>query len=425
MRRGAAVKGGLHSSTQCSPKRQAAVALAAAVIIVSCWKIFATQPLMVALKEDAVDTERQWAMAQLGAPFVEQFDERALTQMIRGAGGEYSSSHAAHRIGGCNVSTLHASYRHKNASERTTIRIEYVRVSPAAPRRGVMLVFHGCGHTSLDFCEPSLHCPKCRGLPEEVKFVSAAASHGLEVLAVSSPNAGSRCWGASRAVRPDPQLMWNNKDVYAVLFVLQREGVLGTHVPIVAMGASSGGAVLAVLPQVLGGQLYAAIAQISAPQFSSGRRPRVVLYDVMANDPALRARAVKEQALLAKAPDVQHTAVRVFTPPSLTPDIFSQRIPGFPLSASADLVTVLSTEAHMVVGSSLKVNPRTSRKKWVPHVRRALSKHTGATEREQWLLSDDLVADASPIAEELNVLFGVHEFFADHVDEHLRDITAR
>ncbi|CUG81764.1 GPI-anchored surface protein, putative [Bodo saltans] len=328
----------------------------------------------------------------------------------------------------CTLSSFKVNYKHKMETKHSDLAIEYIRIpSITSNRSGVVLFFHGCGHSARDFCAPSAQCENCLGLAEEMHYVHQALANGFEVvavsspnrgshcwaekknlpyvktawalqrrritftkpwpmdfevLAVSSPNRGSHCWAASRIVRPDPEWMWNNRDMHAVLQVLTRENILGRTVPIIAVGASSGGSVLATLPAILGAQLYAVVSQIAAPTFAAGHRPQVVVYDLMSRDSPLIERATKEQM-------------------SLT-------------GGRCSLRTRL-----------LAANPRTMRKRWTPLVRAVLQKHTdlATLPEERRLLSDSLAPDASIIAEQMNVFYAQHEFFADHAFGNLRFIA--
>jgi hypothetical protein len=373
-------------------------------------------------------SERAWALGKLGAPTSEPLaaDIAAVLnshrQYLDARQLHNSEAYAAEH---CTLTRFKVSYQHK-MEKPSELPIEYIRIpSITGNRSGVVLLFHGCGHSARDFCAPSALCENCLGLAEELHYVHQALANGFEVLAVSSPNRGSHCWASSRIVRPDPEWMWNNRDVHAVLRVLAHENILGRTIPIIAVGASSGGSVLTTLPAILGAQLYAVVSQIAAPTFPIGLRPQVVVYDLMSRDSPLVERATKEQMSLT-AGGVR-CGVRIRKPAEIDEEIFSRRIPGFPVAASKDIVSALESDPEVVDPRTrlLAANPRTTRKRWTPLVRAVLQKHfeQATIPEARRLLSDSLTPDASVIAEQMNVLYAQHEFFADHAFGTLRFIT--
>jgi hypothetical protein len=227
------------------------------VVVFLAWLLFGSSTASRGLRSPGVEevAERKWALEQLGVAS-HSTDEGQIRQTLETQKAyldqNFMPGAPEFALRNCERKSFVASYQHKTDAQEE-LKIEYVHIQPMTRRRSCVLVmFHGCGHSSKDFCEPSDLCPKCHGLAEETKYVHTALSMGFEVIAVSSANQVSKCWASSRVVRPDPHMMWNNRDVYGVLQVLKREGILGTDVPIVAMGASSGGTVLSTLPLVLG-----------------------------------------------------------------------------------------------------------------------------------------------------------------------------
>ncbi|KAK3273595.1 hypothetical protein CYMTET_18173 [Cymbomonas tetramitiformis] len=121
--------------------------------------------------------------------------------------------------------------------------------------QGILFLAHGCSHGAIDFWDRSEFCPKCIGLPEEKRIVKAALRERYIVIAISSSDRyGSRCW--QTAVDD------TNQDAQAVARVLstlqQREN--WQHLPVHALGASSGGAFVSVLPHKV--KLASVVVQI-------------------------------------------------------------------------------------------------------------------------------------------------------------------
>ncbi len=93
---------------------------------------------------------------------------------------------------------------------------------------------------------PSPTCPSCLGLPEEMRIRRAGLQHGLIVVAVTSADRRSGCWDAKLNAGESG----DGTAVAAILGeVAGREGVTG--MPVYALGASSGGAFVLMLPHLV------------------------------------------------------------------------------------------------------------------------------------------------------------------------------
>jgi len=134
-------------------------------------------------------------------------------------------------------------------------------VAEGARERGLMLLFHGCSHRGKDWFV----------LPEERAVVRAHLRAGYSVLAFSSQDAQSGCWvGSWPADRKNPG---GNKDIDSVLGALalwlKRHGK--EHVPLLAMGASSGGSFVTILARAM--HLHAAVVIVSPGHPAALRAP--------------------------------------------------------------------------------------------------------------------------------------------------------
>ena len=105
---------------------------------------------------------------------------------------------------------------------------------PGGRAKGVLLALHGCSHAATDWFPKGPRCAACLGLPEEVNVTGAALARGLAVVALSSADRDSGCWDAFPG-SPDAAAA---RAVAAAL--LPRKGLGG--LPVLALGASSGGA---------------------------------------------------------------------------------------------------------------------------------------------------------------------------------------
>ena len=103
--------------------------------------------------------------------------------------------------------------------------------------RGIVLLAHGCSHHAIDFFPRSPSCPKCIGLPEELRMSNGLLRQQYAVVAISS---AGHCWGEEDFPR-----------VQKVLGIISSE--LGAGLPRYAVGASSGGSFVAHLPNFVSG----------------------------------------------------------------------------------------------------------------------------------------------------------------------------
>ena len=116
----------------------------------------------------------------------------------------------------------------------------------------ILFVAHGCQHSATDFWAPTAQCPQCLGLPEEVRITKQALEEGFAVIAISSNDRDfSRCW---------------NFDVDGPRVKVAIERFRAAHglqdLPLVAFGASSGGAFVLQLAAIM--PVAAVVSQIMA-----------------------------------------------------------------------------------------------------------------------------------------------------------------
>ena len=104
-----------------------------------------------------------------------------------------------------------------------------------------------------DHTSQSLSCPKCIGLPEEIRITNGLLRQQYAVVAVSSTG---HCWGEEDFERTKK-----------ILEIVAAE--LGHPLPLYAIGASSGGSFVAHLPNFMAGfkavvcvSLYMCVGQV-------------------------------------------------------------------------------------------------------------------------------------------------------------------
>lgn len=276
--------------------------------------------------------------------------------------------------------------------------IEYVYEYPAGDPSKILFLAHGCGHSALDFWPDSPECPTCIGLPEERRIVTMALQRDYLVVAVSSA-------GQDHGGRWDTRV--DSKRVMRVIGLLKKEQRALRGLPVFALGVSSGGVIVAAMATRLH-DLAGVCIQVMAPDisFEMNRQlypPSQWIYmekdtktqiGVNATVKALQKSGAMVQKILAKQI-------------SLTKTFFSDRIVDLSPALSALLYDALLDSSLLTPSGYLRADPRHSN--W----RAALE------QLRPQLLPDTLQADRSPIAEELNVAYSMHEITAEKMDETL------
>ena len=338
-----------------------------------------------------------------------------------------------------NDSSSSCSYHEVVVQDR---KVKYVVVTPSEQPLGVLLLIHGCSHTCLDFCHASNECPGCRGLPEEVRFAQFGLAFNMIVIAVSAADKSSHCWSGADVIKGG---VMKSPDVENVLTILKKEGVLVprgslAQLPLIAMGASSGGTFVGKLAEgALGAQLLGIVVQIAAPPLSDSlylSPNTVVVYSVMTRDKATARRSKEEFRRIHKkrtgsAIEMENdlaastsfngsffsSSTKVgwcgVNPMRITPLFFSSRISNVSLKASEALHSQLLLRGILSSSEWTIVKDPRHFGGWRNVVAPVLKKIG---------VKDDLKADKSPISEEMNVGFGYHEFHADFAREMLEFI---
>jgi hypothetical protein len=126
--------------------------------------------------------------------------------------------------------------------------------SPPSPK-GIVLLLHACSHSAYKFFSPSILCPQCIGLAEELELVRRVLEKNYIALAVSCNDVSrSGCWSpevdVERVLYSIQQFLQHSQQrQQSILFTTTTTTT--THIPIFAIGASSGGYMAArlLLPQ--------------------------------------------------------------------------------------------------------------------------------------------------------------------------------
>ncbi|KAL3906427.1 MAG: hypothetical protein SGILL_009277 [Bacillariaceae sp.] len=253
--------------------------------------------------------------------------------------------------------------------------------------KGILFVAHGCSHSKTDWF---LGCDDCIGLPEERAIVALGLERNLLVVAISSSNRDSKCW--NHAV-----------DGPRIAKVLEALAARYNNAPVIAFGASSGGAFVSILGKYFR-SLYSFISQIAAQHAPTDTSVKTAIYITMNRDKRTEERAQHYvETHKDPVPRVKHLRL---PPLHIGDTFFSDRIIEVSTDQSKAMVQALREESMLTSEGLLSEDPRRTDWRYVlrPHV-----------DAEQ----DSLIADQSPISEVMNVAYGNHELARDSVGEAL------
>uniref|UniRef100_A0A7N0ZV16 Uncharacterized protein n=1 Tax=Kalanchoe fedtschenkoi TaxID=63787 RepID=A0A7N0ZV16_KALFE len=249
---------------------------------------------------------------------------------------------------------------------------------PDSPK-AVLFLAHGCNGRALNFWDKSPDCPNCIGLPEERQIVLEALSRRFAVIAVSSDG---RCWsfGEERLIVKYVIREWVDKNK------LER-------VPLVSLGASSGGYFVSVLATDL--KFSSIVLMIAEGLFDRIDIPNhypPTLFVHMPKD-LVRNKKIKEymQVLGSKGVDVVEIKCLEFP---LSPTLLSDRVAGLNETISSELYALFQNKGFIDAKGYMKSDGRATR--W----KEAL-KGSGIDFPDNSLLNH--------IQEELNLAFAYHE----------------
>eukprot|EP00933_Yihiella_yeosuensis_P046762 TRINITY_DN42374_c0_g1_i1.p1 TRINITY_DN42374_c0_g1~~TRINITY_DN42374_c0_g1_i1.p1 ORF type:complete len:346 (-),score=71.81 TRINITY_DN42374_c0_g1_i1:328-1365(-) len=286
--------------------------------------------------------------------------------------------------------------------------IETVWQPPHGTPKGVVFIAHGCQHQGTDIfsnigrdgwdfkeCKTS-NLGSCLGLPEEVRLVKAARARGYVAMAVSGGSGRKSCWSMARDA---------DRVKKAVEYVKNEEG-LPEDAPVLATGASSGGAFMGLLaaPLERGGlpHLKCIIPQIMEVN-GAPNRGVPTLFVHMPRDRRTATGVASDIQMLQKL-DIRTDEIRV-NPVPVTADLLQRCVR---MEVAQDIVKNLEADSILDEKGFLKTDARA--RLWVNSVQRALSA------REK---SDSLQPDESCMAELMNVAWAMHEFTSEHADQML------
>ncbi|PIA30602.1 hypothetical protein AQUCO_05500132v1 [Aquilegia coerulea] len=246
--------------------------------------------------------------------------------------------------------------------------------------KAVLFLAHGCNGRAVNFWDRSPSCPNCVGLPEERLIVLQALARKYAVLTISS---AGRCWsfGEERVLVKNIISWWIEKNKLQKL-------------PLVALGASSGGYFVSALATDM--RFSSITLMIAEGVFGEMDIPKSYPPTLFVHMPKdhVRMRAINRnmQALRQKGIDVAEIKCMEFP---LTPSLLSDKIPGLDEFISVSLVKLFSEEGFIDEKGYMRKDGRATQWKAALKKRKNL-----LSDKKEWI---------HHIQEELNLAFAYHE----------------
>ncbi|CAN4103140.1 unnamed protein product [Withania somnifera] len=249
---------------------------------------------------------------------------------------------------------------------------------PESPK-AILFLAHGCNGKAANFWDRSPKCLNCVGLPEERLIVLNALVRRFAVIAISS---AGRCWSMEeeRLIVKDIIEWWVAKRN------LQR-------LPLVALGASSGGYFVSVLATELRfSSITIMIAEGLFDQMDIPKSYPPTLFVHMPKDKRRRVR-IERYLTLLKGEGINVAEVKCMEF-ALSPNFLADRIPGLDLAMSLKLYSLFQEKGFIDTNGFMRNDGR------------AIQWKAALKEREI-ILPDKSIANH--IQEEMNLAFSYHE----------------
>lgn len=249
---------------------------------------------------------------------------------------------------------------------------------PKSPK-AVLFIAHGCNCRAAYFWDRSPTCLNCIGLPEERLLVLEALARKFAVLTISS---AGRCWtlAEERFIVRDIIRWWTVRNKLEIL-------------PLVGLGASSGGYFVSVLAQDLKfSSITLMIAEGMFDQMDIADDYPPTLFVHMPKD-TYRKHKIRQSMEVLRGKGIDAADVECMEFP-LSPNIFADRIPGLDESVSSKLHELFRNEGFIDNNRYMKSDGRRTR--WKEAV---LKNKTLSLDKQLF----------HHVQEELNLAFAYHE----------------
>jgi hypothetical protein len=281
------------------------------------------------------------------------------------------------------------------------------------PINGIFFIAHACTHSAYDFWPKSGRCPDCVGLAEEVEIVRSAISQNFYVIAISSLDRQSGCWGMD--------------DLAGVVTILEEvKRSFPSHLPLFGLGCSSGGTFLWKLFQYLeeidhpllriDGMIIQSMALPIAQPPLVPQLPPPIIFNPMPRDQSMYESVLHNNHSLVADHRYPSLMVHIGTcsPLPCSPEFISSRLWYLPLTLQEAQTINSLLRAHNYLNlhdDYLIKDPTNPTNNWRDLLVKNLSPETMA--------KIDLTPGKSPLAKVLNRCWAFHEYCADEIKENL------
>ena len=273
---------------------------------------------------------------------------------------------------------------------------------PDGTVKGIFFIAHGCKHQGPDVFtevtetgEKFEECAKtgfgkCLGLPEEVTLRRYGLKRGYVVMSVSGGHGIQSCWFGEADIA---------KVEKAVAHIRKEEKLM--DVPLLALGASSGGAMVGLLP---GAESSSGLGHLSC-----------IVPEVMGVDTELNANV---PTLFIHMPKDKRTAAKV---DENIQDLKSRKVRVHELRAEPQKVTVEYLSKCLDEKKAQELVKAYQEEKIIDSdgfiTREPRSRHWTSTAKKVVGSEDTLTADESCLSELMNVAWAMHEFTSQFAQE--------
>lgn len=273
---------------------------------------------------------------------------------------------------------------------------EVVWELPLGWASGVVLFAHGCHHSAGDLWPPTVDCPRCLGLPEEMRLRAAVLGRKLALIAVSSlDRTGKRCWAE---VKKD-----KGANVAAIVrYWMKRENL--EDKPLYVMGASSGGQLALTLPVIMEeiSGVYAQVRGVDDSLFQSSKHkpypPTAFVHMPRDQD---NAKIISQNIKTLKKLGTPTLEIKI-RPRPVTVSFLTERSPLIDTAAANAIIEALQEAGIATANGTLLEPPRPVTSVWAP---------IAQSKPEVGNLS--FVLDESHVGELVNVAWAKHELVSD------------
>lgn len=293
--------------------------------------------------------------------------------------------------------------------------VEYLYEMPSGSPKGVMLLLHGCKHTSLGFWYPSDACPECIGFDAGVRWKDEALSRGYIALAVSSSNTKYNCWlGPDEGLASGEGRDFDNVKVAldtvadVVAASGDADGATNARERVVAYGISSGGKFVSALPIAKNGAGDGVIAIVSnvtpaideaIAELGEDYPPIAFIHMSRNSNDIAKIRANLEALKNAGVPAKEW----IVEPRPFTVEFCSRKMPRMGRETCQELVSKLKDGGYLNEKNFIKDPPRKSG--W-QEAAAPIAEKVG----DRYILED---LERSTIAHAMNIAWGFHEMTSD------------